>query len=651
MDPIVAGLVGVLQWPAVGFLFGGIFVGMLLGIVPGLSGLTGLAILLPFTYGMEPGSAIALLLGMFAVTTTSDTITCVLIGVPGTSASTATVMDGFPLAQQGQAARALGAAFTVSGIGGLLGAVAAGISLPIAGPLISFFTSPEIFLMGVLGLTVVGSLSGRSMAMGLLAALIGLWVGTIGYSQNGAVPRFWFGVDYLLDGVPLVPLVLGLFALPELLDLTLKGTAISTVPHQSIRVGIMDGVRDAFRHWWLVLRSAVLGVYIGIIPGLGGGIADWVAYGHAVQTAKDKSRFGKGDIRGVIAPETANNAMKGGAIIPTIAFGIPGNAGMALLLGALMIHGLQPGPTLLGERLDVTFSMIWTLAIANVVAAVLLLFTAHWAAKITQLRGEIVVACVTVFVFVGAWTGSGEMGDWVVVLAFGLLGYVMKLAEIPRAPLILGFILGPIMENALFITTMSYDGLEWLLRPSALLLEGILLLIVAKGILRTLRRRRAGEPRSGRLEEAGFPAVGIAVSALSAVLFAASFGAMQDWSLAVLLMPAVIAGFGVPISLAALLGEVRDWRAGQRSGRVPAPAVASGVARAAGFFLWMCLAPALTLLVGQLVALPAFVAAYLGARRTTSWPAVGLYAFAVWTILYVLFDRTIHVAWYQGWLL
>ncbi|MDE0176434.1 MAG: tripartite tricarboxylate transporter permease, partial [Defluviicoccus sp.] len=339
-DAALSGLVSVIAWPAIGYLFLGVFIGLYFGAVPGLSGLVGMAILLPFTFSMDPVPALAFLLGMFAVTTTSDTIASVLLGIPGTAASQATILDGYPMAMKGEASRAFGAAFTVSAVGGLLGAVVLGLSIPIVKPLILSFTQAEFFMLGLLGLAMVGSLSGDSMLRGLTAALMGLGLSYVGYAENGAVPRYWMGTTYLLEGLPLIPVVLGLFALPEVIDLAIRDSSISRVPKDRVAGGMMTGIRDAWRNWWLVLRSTAIGAYVGMLPGLGGSIVDWVAYGHVVQSSKDKDGFGKGDVRGVIAPETANNAMKGGALIPTVAFGIPGSASMAILLGALMIQNM-----------------------------------------------------------------------------------------------------------------------------------------------------------------------------------------------------------------------------------------------------------------------------------------------------------------------
>ncbi|MYG25697.1 MAG: tripartite tricarboxylate transporter permease, partial [Boseongicola sp. SB0677_bin_26] len=325
VDAALSGFLAVIAWPAVGYLFAGVLAGLFFGAVPGLSGLVGMAILLPFTFSMDPVPAFALLFGMFAVTTTSDTIASVLLGIPGTAASQATIIDGYPMAVNGEAARALGAAFSVSAIGGLLGAILLGLSIPFVKPLILSFAQPEIFMLALLGLAMVGSLSGGSVLRGLIAALAGLGLSYVGYAENGALPRYWLGATYLLDGLPLVPFVLGLFAIPELIELAAKDSSISKVPRSSVSGGLMKGVGDALRNWWLVLRSTAIGAYVGLLPGLGGSIVDWVAYGHAVQSASDKDGFGKGDVRGVIAPETANNAMKGGALLPTIAFGIPGS--------------------------------------------------------------------------------------------------------------------------------------------------------------------------------------------------------------------------------------------------------------------------------------------------------------------------------------
>ena len=455
------GLQGIVAWPAFGYLLLGISLGVFFGMVPGLSGLSGMAILLPFTFDLQPYEAMALLMGMYAITSTSDTISSVLLGVPGTAGSQATIMDGYPLAKKGEAARAFGAAYTVSGFGGIVGAVLLVISIPILSPLVLSFGAPEFFLLGVLGMAMVASLSGNAPAKGILVGLLALQLSMVGYSPQDGIPRFWFGIPYLLERPPIVPCVLGLFSLPEVIELAVRRGALSEAPEMGR--GLWDGVRDAVRHRWLALRCAFIGAYIGFIPGLGASIVDWVAYGHAVQSNRDdgESEFGKGDIRGVIAPESANNAMKGGSLIPTIAFGIPGSATMAILLGAFLIHGIFPGPELLTTRLDVTFSVIWALVIANVITAVVLMVCTTQLAKVTTIRGSVLIPVILVLVFMGSWMATQELGDWIVLLSLGGLGYLMKRWGWPRPPIALGIVLGPIMERYLDISVSRY-GWSWL---------------------------------------------------------------------------------------------------------------------------------------------------------------------------------------------
>lgn len=312
IEALIAGLIQIFQWPAFGYLLIGIVIGIWFGAVPGLGGVTGLVILIPFTFGMEPLPAFALLLGMYAVTSTSDTIASVLLGIPGTAASQATILDGYPMARRGEAGRAFGAAFTVSAFGGVFGALILAASVPLILPIILAFASPELFMLGVLGLSMVGALSGRSILKGLAVAAFGLLLSTIGYAETVAIPRYWFGSEYLLDGLPLIPIVLGLFAIPELVELATRRTSIADIPKsEAVGGGLLAGIKDAWLYRWLALRCSVIGTYVGMMPGIGDSIVDWVAYGHAAQSTKDNPRFGDGDVRGVIAPEAANNATKG----------------------------------------------------------------------------------------------------------------------------------------------------------------------------------------------------------------------------------------------------------------------------------------------------------------------------------------------------
>ena len=342
----------------------GVVMGLIIGILPGIGGLAGLALLLPFTFSMDPYAAFALLLGLSSVTATGDTIPAVLFGVPGTVASQATILDGYPMAKKGEAGRALAAAYTASLIGGLFGALLLAVSIPILRPIILYLGSPELLAFAAFGISMVAALSGNAPLRGLAVACLGIMIAMIGTDPQTGTLRWTLGSLYLWDGLPLVPVALGLFALPELCDLAIKRTSIAAGGSKfDIKTGMLLGARDAIRHWWLVLRCSWIGAGLGAIPGIGGSVVDWIAYGHAVRTEKGAQQtFGRGDVRGVIAPESANNAKEGGALVPTIAFGVPGSASMALLLGAFLIHGLVPGPDMLGKNLSITYAMVWSVA-------------------------------------------------------------------------------------------------------------------------------------------------------------------------------------------------------------------------------------------------------------------------------------------------
>lgn len=653
LDAILDGLWLVLQWPAIGYLVLGVFIGLYFGAIPGLSGLVGLAILLPFTFLMEPAPAFAFLLGMFAVTTTSDTLASVLLGVPGTAASQATILDGYPLAMKGEADRAFGAAFTVSALGGVLGAVALALSIPIVKPLIFSFAKPEFFALGVLGLTMIGSLSGGNMVKGLFAALIGLLISMVGYSVNGAVPRYWLGATYLLEGIPIVPMVLGLFAVPEVIELAVRNTSISRVPQNAMSGGMRRGIGDAFRHWGLMLRSTGIGIYIGMLPGLGGVIVDWIAYGHAVQSAKDKSQFGKGDIRGVIAPESANNAMKGGALMPTVAFGIPGSPAMAILLGAFVIQGFQPGMQMLTTKLDVTFSMVWTLAIANVLGAGLLLLWAKQIAKITFLPSHIIVPAVVLFVMMGAWMSSNTLSDWWSMLAFGVIGYWMKKGGVPRPPLILGFVLGPIMENALFVTYQSYGPTAWMLRPICLV---ILILAIATIVFTAMRaRRNVREGTVVKIQETDDEdrLAGLAFLFLMVGVFIIAGWQAWSWDKSTGQFPLVVT---LPAIGLGILACVRDGKilrqilqeTGSAAALMRASIMVRELPRAVLLLASLVAIAGVTVLAGQAIAIPIFILVYLKFRGGTSWKFALAYATIAGLILYFMFGELIGILWYPS---
>ena len=656
-DALLTGLTSVLAWPAIGFMVLGVTIGMWMGAVPGLGGVLGMILLLPFTFDMEPVNAFALLLGLFAVTSTSDTIASVMLGIPGTAASQATILDGYPLAQKGQAARAFGAAFTVSAFGGVFGAAVLAISLPLITPIITAFKSGEIFMLAILGLAMVGSLSGGSITKGVAAALLGLLISTIGSAQTVAIYRYTFDQDYLLDGLPIVPVVLGLFAIPELMELATRNVNISRVSREQAEGGgMLDGIRDAFRHWWLATRCATIGTYIGILPGLGAAIVDWVAYGHAVQSAKDKSKFGKGDIRGVIAPEAANNAIKGGALIPTIAFGIPGSLGMAILLGALLLVGLLPGPDMLTTDLPITFAMVWTIVIANILAAIVLMFLAKYVAKVAFVSGHLIVPGVILFIFMGAWLAGGtSLGAWITCLIFGILGYLMKVTGWARPPLVLGLILGGISENRFQLATLAEGSYAWLSRPIVLVIVCLIvltILLAARGIVKNRQTKDTQEAGEGR----GFnPVVSMPFSIIVLCVFVGSVYIAADWDIRVSQFPLAV---GVPGALLALLAIYIDGKALSRA-RINASDWLSVLKEAShqavlpksmkfiSAIIGMIL---VTLFVGQKIAVPLFIFLYLMLWAKRSVSVSFLYTSLAWFFLVLFYDRIIHMQFHQPYL-
>jgi putative tricarboxylic transport membrane protein len=456
----------------------GVMLGLAIGGFPGLGGIAGLSIMMPFLYGMETMSALAMLVGLVAVIPTSDTFTSVLMGIPGSSASQATVLDGFPLSQQGQAARALAAAFSASLVGGLVGAVILTFAIQIARPLILTFGSAELFMLALLGLSMVGVLSGKNLVKGMAACGFGLIVGTIGSAPATGEFRMTFGVDYLYDGLPLVVVGIGLFAFPEITDLLRRNRPIAAGGMQPGQW--MEGIRDMLRHKFLVLRCAGLGTLIGAIPGLGGTVVDWIAYGHVVQTAKDKSRFGKGDIRGVLAPESANNAKEGGGLVPTLLFGIPGSGAMAVFLGGMVLLGIEAGPAMVSTDLDLTYTIIWSLALANVLGAGCCLLLARPISRLTTIPFNLLAPFMIMVVSFAACQATRSFMDLVALFAIGVLGVLLKRFGWSRPAFLIGFVLAPQAEGYLTLAIQFY-GWGILARPGVLIILAITLVSVWLG--------------------------------------------------------------------------------------------------------------------------------------------------------------------------
>ncbi|MGO3669275.1 MAG: tripartite tricarboxylate transporter permease [Vreelandella alkaliphila] len=501
LDVLFSSLGQLFTVPHMLYMVIGVLIGLIVGIIPGLGGIAGMSLLLPFLYGMEPTVALGMLMGLVAVIPTGDTFASVLLGIPGSSASQATVVDGFALAKKGQAARALSSAFLSSMIGGLIGALVLTAFILIARPVVLSFSSSELFMLTLLGLSMVAVLSGKDVFKGVAACGVGLLVGTIGMAPATGEFRLPFEIDYLYDGLPLVVVGLGIFALPEIIDLLVKRGAIAEQPCQ-LGKGWKEGVKDVAQRPGLVARCAGIGSLMGTIPGLAGSVVDWLTYGHAVQSAKDKSQFGKGDIRGVIAPESANNACACGAMVPTLLFGIPGSGTAAVFLGGLLLLGLQPGVSMLETNLDLTYTIIWSLALANILGAALCLGLARPVASLTRVPFVILAPLITILILFAAYQATRSLGDLFALGIIGAIGVLFKQANWSRPAFLIGFVLAPGAE-AYFYQAAQFQGAEAFMRPGVLIIGA---LIAASLIVPPLRsylqkRRQIEQPTPHALQD------------------------------------------------------------------------------------------------------------------------------------------------------
>jgi TctA family transporter len=486
LNDIVTGLFGVIAPFPLLLMVVGVIIASIFAAAPGIGGLLLLSLFMPYAMTLEPYAYIALIFGAATVGNTANTFTSVLIGVPGGSGSQATILDGYPMAKKGEANRALGAAFFGSLVGAFIGAAAFMITLPFFKPLVLSMGSPEFLMMVLLGLSAVAVLGGTQPVKGLISAVVGLSIALVGTDARTGIERFTFGGSYLWDGVSLIVIAMGVFAVPEMIDLARRKTSISEM--EQLKGGQWDGVKDVVRHWWLVVRSSLVGVWVGILPGLGSAVADWFAYAHAMQTEKNTENFGKGDIRGVIAPESANNAKEGGDLIPTLLFGIPGGSSMAIILVGMTAVGIQPGTAILTHQAPYMYATIWTLVIANTMATLLSMGFTKQFSKACLIPYYYMIPAVFLFCVVGAYGHGLDFNDLLSLLFFSAIGIFMKRYGWPRPPLLVAVVLGAQVQQYLWLSVDLY-GLDWMFFPSVLILA---LFIVVTVAFPFFRRWRAG---------------------------------------------------------------------------------------------------------------------------------------------------------------
>ena len=495
-----------------------------------------------------------------------------LIAVPGSAGSQATILDGYPMARKGEAKRAFGAAFMASAVGGVLGAGVLLASLPILRPLVLSFGSPEFFVLVVWGLSAIGVLSGRAPLKGLLAAILGLLIATVGVDEKTAIERFSLDTAYLWEGVNVILIGLGLFAVPELIDLAVRRTSISET--EDLGSGLVEGMKDVFRHWWMVVRCSAIGVWVGVLPGLGSSVADWFAYAHAVQTEKNSERFGTGDVRGVIAPESSNNAKEGGALIPTIAFGIPGSTSLAIMLAAFVSVGIHPGSRMLTDQLHLTLAMVWVLVISNLMATGLAMGFAGTFARLSLQPFYVIVPVTLVLCASASFAASYAHEDLYAFLVFSAIGYLMKLFDWPRPPVLVAVVLGFQMETYLWLSIARYE-FAWLLRPSVLLLLTLVVFTLLLPVIRKRREARRGESSATAADDPRLRAGNILYTLGFIALLAWAAGVAQEWPLRSALIVYSVAGVGIPLAMLQITMDFLASAGIAASGRRPAPSRAA----------------------------------------------------------------------------
>jgi len=466
--------------------------GVIIGALPGLGATTGAALLLPFTLTMDPVHAITVLTTIYVSATFAGSITAILINTPGTAAAAATCLDGYPLAQRGEAGRALGIAVVASTIGGIFSVVVLAIAAPLLARVAYEFRPPEYFALTIFGLAMLASISQGGAIRNIMGGVFGVWLATIGADATTGVERFMFGNYDLYEGLNFIPVLVGLFAISELL---VQSTTLNQVFERiSIKAVKLPTMADYRKIWKAVLRSCGIGTFIGILPAEGATVASMIGYSEAKRWSKTPEEFGKGAVEGVAGAEAANNAATGGAMVPTLVLGIPGSGTTAVVLVGLLVHGLRPGPHLFTEQIEKVYAIFGAMFVANVMFFILGLFAAKLFARVTLVPRGMLWPVVLAFSVLGAYSLDQAMVDVYIALIFGVIGYLFRRFGFALAPVAIGLILGEMVETNLQTSLKMFDG-QWGMIPmqplAALFLVLAVLGISQPYILSFLSRRKA----------------------------------------------------------------------------------------------------------------------------------------------------------------
>lgn len=490
MSDSMAGLLQILSWEPMLFLVIGVVGGIVVGAIPGLSTTMSIALMLPFTFVLPPVNGMMLLLGIYFATVYSGSIPAILLRIPGTPASAATLIDGYPMTNQGKAGQGLMISLVGSAAGGLFGGILLLLFAPILGEYALKFGPAEFFMLSFFAIALIASMSEGNMIKGVLSGLLGLLLATVGTDPIGGYPRFTFDSLDLLGGLGFIPILIGIFGVSEALTNFEKANSLRDVA--PLAPGSYKlSARDWRRLTPAALYSAVIGFIVGVLPGTGADIGSFVAHNEVKRVSRDKSRFGHGDMRGVMAAESANNASVPGSLAPSLVLGIPGNSAAAVLMGALTVHGLQPGPQLFTGSGVLVYSMFWAMLVIPLVMLVAGLAGIRLWGQITRIPTRYLWPAVIVLSAAGAFSVRGTVFDVVVMLGAGLLGYLMTKNGFPLAPLVIGLIVGPLAEVGFRRATIMHSGsLEWILQPLPLVLLALSLLTIGVSVHRSRRLQR-----------------------------------------------------------------------------------------------------------------------------------------------------------------
>jgi putative tricarboxylic transport membrane protein len=497
LDLYTAGWPLVANWNVLVLLFIGVVTGVLIGALPGLTSTMGVAVMTPLTYGLSVANSFALLMGVYCGGVYGGSITAIVAKIPGTPSAMMTTLDGYPMGQRGEAGKAIGIATVSSTIGGLFSAVILSLCAPAIANLALKFSAQEYFAIAIFGLCIISYISEGSITRGLISAILGLLIATIGSDPLTGYQRFSFNQFILLEGIEMIPLLIGIFGLAEVLTVCEKNLQDIQVIQKIGR--ILPTWNDMKRIGPAILRAAPLGTLVGAIPAAGGTIAAIIAYGVEKRISKHPEKFGTGTPEGIAAPETANNALTGGALIPMLTLGIPGDAASAILIGALLIHGLTPGPNLFNENMPVVSTIFILLSASNILFMIVGIMGAKLITKVINAPMTLLMPVITMFCVVGAYSIRYVIFDVYVLVTFGLIGYIFGKIGIPTAPLVLGFVLGELVENGLRRGMMLARGnyMTFLTRPiSTFFLAASLLLLLAPQIHKIFTYRKRGAEES-----------------------------------------------------------------------------------------------------------------------------------------------------------